>query len=202
MKTLAKLSETSVNRLLNAHAKNGYCVISASWSENSQAENDKLDNSLIADVQAAGYLYTPIYGGYKEKAAGKTVEVFEKSVIVYRFKKTGKPCDFLELVDFMAGLCVKYRQECFAAVFPGKPPAWVGPDGKILKAFSGKLKLNDVAQEYFSTLKRSKSAGQSVTFIPEAFIGVPCNWLARQLREAQGEVFCKGKCAEVFEAEV
>lgn len=202
MKTLAKLSETSVNRLLSTHAKNGYCIISASRSENSQAENSELDKSLIADVQAAEYSYTPIYGGYKEKAAGKTVEVFEKSILIYNFKKTGKSSDFLKLVDFMTSLCAKYKQECFAAVFPGKPPAWVGPDGKILKAFSGRLKLNDVVQEYFSTLKRGKSASQRITFIPEAFIGIPCNWLARQLREAQGEVFCKSKCAEVFEVEV
>lgn len=177
-------------------------MISASRSENSQAENDRFDKSLITDVQAAGYSYTPIYGGYKEKAGGRTVEVFEKSVLIYNFKKTGESGDFLELVDFATGLCMKYRQECFAAVYPGKPPVWVGPDGKVLKAFSGKLKLNDIMQEYFSTFKHSKSACQRVAFIPEAFVGVPCNWLVRQLREAQGEVFCKSRCAEVFEAEV
>lgn len=184
MKNLVKLSEVSVNRILNALGRNGYCIISASRCKNTQLENNKLNKQLIEDIQYASYSYTPVCGGYKEKSSNKDIVIFEKSVIIYNLMRNGKSSEILNLIKFTTALCEKYCQECFIAVYPGKPPAWINSSGKILKTFSSKFKVNDLMQTYFSAFKCSKTAYQRIAYVPEAYVCIPCNWLARQLREA------------------
>lgn len=125
--------------------------------------NARADKSLRNDIQAAGYSYTPVYGGYKGKDDGK--ETFEPSYVVYNYKRGSKePGDFEELRDLALKLCKKYSQESVYVQAPGEPPVYLDANGdQINSTSSDNFKFNDDNQEYFTTAHRDKRDNKRFT---------------------------------------
>lgn len=154
-----------MSKLVATYAENGYCIVSALRHELPKSENNQMDIDLKHDLSKSGFSFSTIYGGYKETDSdGNLVPVFEKSFLVYNFGRDGKLRDFIELVHLMERLTGKYNQDAFTAVFPGKPAAWKDKDGKVIQKFKRDMVLNDVLQEFFSTMRRSKTGRARFTF--------------------------------------
>ena len=157
-KTIIGISEVSFSRMVDFHAKNGYIMVSASRSENSDTENKKLDKQLKKDIQTAGWTYTPIFGGFVEtnKETGEKTNVVERSFIVYNHNKDESK-DFASLQKFAIEMCKKYKQEAVLVADPtSKTVAYYDEDGEKTFDLSKNISVRNSIKEFFSTLNRSK----------------------------------------------
>lgn len=160
---LELLTEVSLYRAVKEHDKNGYAMISASRQDcinkdNPSAEeiwdeNNKRTNNLKTDITNLSYSYVPVYGGYKEE--GSNTASIEKSFIVF-------PYDFRkkELVDFdtfekeLINLGKKYNQDAILIKRPDSKPRYFYLNTNTWDDVEfGNLKLNDITQQYFTSLK-------------------------------------------------
>jgi hypothetical protein len=187
------ISEVKISRFIAHHAKNGYVIVSACRSENSNQENNRLDKLLQKDISSAGWSYTPIYGGYVEtnRNTGDTTNVYEKSVIIYNHnRKNNNEENFTNLRSFAQDLCEIYGQECVLICPPDACPYYCDEYGNITAKFDKSLTIRDLAQEYFSLLsrgKRNKQRGHFSFKFVECCIKLPVNIMARHSRSVLGE---------------
>lgn len=160
------------------------------------ARNKKADSELRKDIQAAGYSYTPVYGGYH--GSDSVVDSFEPSYVVYNHSRNSSDGygDFKDLFDFAIAMCRKYRQDSVYVQAPGEPPMYVDCNGNKV---SGRSSLdfikNDPSQEFYTTNKRKKRG------IPQRFTGdisfgecyvrrcLTYEYVDRMRRSCLGEVF-------------
>ena len=162
---LELLTEVSLYRAVKEHDKNGYVMISASRQdclkgikdnpsyEEIWDENNKRTNNLKKDITNLSYSFIPVYGGYKEE--GSNTASIEKSFIVF-------PYDFRkkELVDFdtfekeLINLGKKYNQDAILIKEPESNPKYYYLTTNTWDSVDfGNVKLNDVTQQYFTSLK-------------------------------------------------
>ena len=125
--------------------------------------NARADKELLRDIKAAGYSYTPVYGGYH---GGNGVEdSYEPSYVVYNYKKgSDNPGDFYELERFAIEMCRKYKQESVYVQEPDSAPKYLDGEGNQVNMFSSKdFKLNRDQEKYYTTTKRDRSNPQRFT---------------------------------------
>ena len=124
--------------------------------------NRAADKDLKRDIQAAGFSYTPVFGGYRMQETGE--ETHEPSYVVYAYDRKGQPVDFQTLTDFALKMCLKYRQESVYVQEPGKPPVYLDCDGNQLNTSSSdRFKFNREGETYFTTTSRDKGSRQRFT---------------------------------------
>ena len=124
--------------------------------------NKAADNALRRDIQAAGFSYTPNYGGYRMQETGE--QTFEPSYIVYCYDAKGQPRDFQDLLDFGLKMCLKYSQESIYVKAPGKPPVYLDYNGNQTNSTStDSFRFNGDDEEYFSKIKRKKARSPQFT---------------------------------------
>lgn len=124
--------------------------------------NKAADNALRRDIQAAGFSYTPNYGGYRMQETGE--QTFEPSYIVYCYDAKGQPRDFQDLLDFGLKMCLKYSQESIYVKAPGKPPVYLDYNGNQTNSTStDNFRFNGDDEEYFSKIKRKKARSPQFT---------------------------------------
>lgn len=124
--------------------------------------NKAADNALRRDIQAAGFSYTPVFGGYRMKETGE--ESHEPSYVVYCYDRNGKQLDFQDLLQFGLKMCLKYSQESVYVQAPGKPPVYLDYNGnQVSSTSSDNFKLNRDGEEFFTTTSRDKSSPQRFT---------------------------------------
>lgn len=117
-------------------------------------ENNKRTNQLRNDLKSEKYSYIPVYGGYKEE--GSETAKIEKSFIVFPYDISTKEYrDFNEFKNRMLKLGDDFQQDSILVKAPNENPVYVDcatgkPDDYV---FTNK-KVNDIAQEYFTALKR------------------------------------------------
>lgn len=124
--------------------------------------NKAADKHLRDDIKAAGFSYTPVYGGYRMQETGE--ESHEPSYVVYCYDRNGQPCDFEKLKAFGLKMCLKYSQESVYVQAPGKPPVYLDYNGnQVNSTSSNNFKFNRDGEEYFTTTSRDKSHPQRFT---------------------------------------
>lgn len=124
--------------------------------------NKAADNALRRDIQAAGFSYTPVFGGYRMKETGE--ESHEPSYVVYCYDRNGKQLDFQDLLQFGLKMCLKYSQESVYVQAPGKPPVYLDYNGnQVSSTSSDNFKFNRDREEFFTTTSRDKSSPQRFT---------------------------------------
>lgn len=187
---LRPLNEITTNRLLGKHAENGFVILSSMRQNLSDDENDSRSQKLINQLQSSSNIFSflPCYGGYIEnKGTPKQVNVYERSIILFNFDKKGNITNFNDLRKKSQELCKQFQQEEFLIKEPGKPPYYVRTnDGTKTVQFTGDIKIDDLASEFFTKLRRG---GKQFTFE-----GVYCNpepacYSERHVRHLQGEIF-------------
>ena len=168
---LRSINETNAKRFLERHTNSGYVIISAcrgsedfNLDETNPQELNKLrqinnqrTKELLSDIKKKGFTYTPCFGGFIEnKGLENEQEVYEKSFIIYPYKKN-ESYDFQELKDFAIEMCDKYDQESVLIKAPTETPKCYNKNGDITIEMGNDATFNDVAQEYFTDLNKNTS---------------------------------------------
>lgn len=147
-----KLDESTLNRLIKGHDKDGYAIISASRGDKTPSENNKRFDELKEKVWSLGYSYVPVFGGYKEDDFG---EVLEKSLFVLPKNKRSGDIDLEKFFSDMKELGKEYEQDSVLVKYPDENPRYLElSTGELGASFDGELLLNDVTQQYFTSLKK------------------------------------------------
>ena len=205
---LASINETNAKRLLDRHTKNGYVIISPcrgfadfglnpeTDAEKLQAVNNKRVKELYDAIIAAGFSFTPSYGGFIENQGESDEEtVYEKSFIIYPFDREGKQVDFQSLYDFAIEAAKKYNQDSVLIAKPGENPKYITQSGNVDMEFTGDTTFNDATETFFTDLHKNthKSGlnGKPTRFsFHEAYINpAPQCMSEATVRGKKGEIF-------------
>ena len=117
-------------------------------------ENNKRTNKLRNLLKSKKYSYIPVYGGFKEE--GSDSAKIEKSFIVFPYEISTKEYkDFDEFKRTLLDIGKSFQQDAILIKAPDSNPVYVDcltekPDDYV---FTNK-KVNDIAQEYFTALKK------------------------------------------------
>lgn len=198
--SMIPLNEISVDRLLGKHYDAGFIIISASRNpeEASNHENNEKTKELANDIRNKGYSYMPVYGGFIENVGGDNEkEVYESSFLIFNFDRKGEQLDYKDLYDFGLELTNKYQQESFLSKEPGGSAKFITGDNKVDGVFNGDIKINDLADKYFTSLVKTKNMDSdqdnrrdSRFSFTETYINPrPVTYNERIMRDMKGEIF-------------
>lgn len=198
--SMIPLNEISVDRLLGKHYDAGFIIISASRNpeEASNHENNEKTKELANDIRNKGYSYMPVYGGFIENVGSDNEkEVYESSFLIFNFDRKGEQLDYKDLYDFGLELTNKYQQESFLSKEPGGSTKFITGDNKVDGVFNGDIKINDLADKYFTSLVKTKNMDSdqdnrrdSRFSFTEAYINPrPVTYNERIMRDMKGEIF-------------
>lgn len=204
------LTETTLNRVVKGHDKDGYIMILA--CRNDALENPRNEEELIAannirtrnlltDIQRSRYSYIRVYGGYKEEGSDRAS--VEKSFIVFPYDLKNKTkIDYDEFLEDMISLGRKYNQDSILVKKPYSDPQYF--DCRTLEYVGPIFKnvtLNDIQKEYFTALKKWsdiskkgnsiewKGKPQRFTYEESYLDNPPYNNMNRHMRYSLGELF-------------
>jgi len=216
-RTHQRISEVGLHRFLKDYRNFGFIIISAfrtcaaekgidcdTHEELEQLKQNNLhDKELKQDLKHFGFGYIPVLGGYKEEIkdpeTGKKIKVDapspERAYIVVARDSGNRQIEPEKLRQLGMTLAQKYKQESFLYKPPqaeDKNAYYVDGKGNITHTFTGAVKLNDLAQTYFTQLRKHKS--KRFTFTED---GLNSIWIPKPpsgLQEAQsryGEIFIR-----------
>ena len=124
--------------------------------------NARADRELRNDIKAAGFSYTPVFGGYH--GMDGTVDTYEPSYVVYCYDREGNERDFQELENFAKDMCEKYGQESVYVQRPGEPPVYLDAAGnQVNTSSSDDFKFNRDNEQFYTTTARDKTHPQRFT---------------------------------------
>jgi hypothetical protein len=157
------LVESSLNRILDTHTRNGYIIITSYWGggEKSDQQNKSDFAQIKQDVRGYGFSYVPVFGGFVEDIGEPTErEVREPALFVPNYKvATNKPYDDDSLIRNMGiELSKKYNQDSFLyKPRDGEKAYYIDKNGNVDMTFNNKT-VNDLTQIYFTDLAKSHHA--------------------------------------------
>jgi len=165
------LQETSLKKMLGTHSDAGYIIISASRGEYDYVENVRRTNDMKKAIDASGYSYIPVWGGFVEtNEQGERQEVKEKSFIITNFKRgKGEPGQGSDpLKELGQSLARQFDQESFLFKPQGSESKayYLDSSGGVVASFNA-TSPTTAADNYFTNLKKSKkkaSVGKSFTY--------------------------------------
>ena len=198
--SMIPLNEISVDRLLGKHYDAGFIIISASRNpeEASNHENNEKTKELANDIRNKGYSYMPVYGGFIENVGSDNEkEVYESSFLIFNFDRKGEQLDYKDLYDFGLELTNKYQQESFLSKEPGGSTKFITGDNKVDGVFNGDIKINDLADKYFTSLVKTKNMDSDqdnrrdsrFSFTKTYINPRPVTYNERIMRDMKGEIF-------------
>ena len=181
---LISVQETSYNKLLDYHLKNGFCILTAFRTENTSAENRELNRKLKADLRNRNLGFITVVGGYREiitkdnpnwdkadpiegKDGLRSFSSMEESLLVPNYNtKTKEPFgDFEDLSEYIIFLGTKYDQDSVLISPPdGKAYYVITTDREGLSEGSkvgsidmqfDKMGLAGIADTYFTSLTKT-----------------------------------------------
>ena len=154
-----RMNDSNLSRFYT-HTQNGYFVISASRSTNTEEENVKLTKELEKDIRSAGLGFISTLGGFVEN--GDT-PVEELSFLVPYKKEFG---DYKRFVEFALELGKKYKQEDVLIQVPdlnnGKA-MYLNSDGDIDMIFES-WGIKQENEPYYTRLKKGSHSDMPFTF--------------------------------------
>lgn len=151
---LQPLTESTLNRIL-AHGSDGMIILSADRAERTVVENYIKRGELIEDLKSRNLSYTVVYGGYRDLKKGETANG-ETSFVVPAHYRGGQPVPWDKMVEFAKEMCGKYDQESVLVQAPGETPKYIDRNGDVMMEFDGPTRPNDLKQEYFTSLVKSR----------------------------------------------
>ena len=160
------ITESSINRILNKHGKEGMAIISANRSnEKDETEKDRNETNrinkkntraLIDDIKASGFGYIQVYGGYR--GTDGVVDDYEPSFIVTAFNRDAEKQEIDKLYNFAIEMCGKYEQNSILFKAPNEAPNYYDKNGvKVNKSSSNNTIVNDLTQEFFTSLIKTQN---------------------------------------------
>jgi hypothetical protein len=125
--------------------------------------NNKYTKELASDLRKSDIGYIPMYGGgYNELVDGEKKAVYEKSFMLPCYNKRKEPISFEKVKNTVIELGKKYRQQEVLIAPPNSKPYYYttthyengGEVGDENHNFEKDAKLNDIAQDYFTSLNK------------------------------------------------
>lgn len=189
-KSHQRLDETDIYRILTTYMDSGFIILSSQRSceaekgtpcdddEEASMEktNKEQDKAIRKDLNASGFGYIPVYGGYKEKGKdGKLIDVPnpEKSYIVAS-EERGGGANYDKLKSVGLALIKKYNQDSFLYKPPNpidKNAYWINQSGEKTETYKGPVKANDLTKRFFTQLRRGSN--KRFSFTEEVVYWVP-----------------------------
>lgn len=207
------LTETTLNRVVNGHDKNGYAIVSAyrhdclgekpanisekEWSKKVESENLARNQELKYILKKLGYSYIPAFGGYKE--LGTDEASVEKSLIVMPYNIMDDSYeDYTIFEEDMINVAKDYNQDSILLKSPDENPRYYNCIENVFEQeFTGKS-INDVQRQYFTALKRWRDTNrdnndwegspQRFTYIESYLEDNPSNIMSAHRRSSFGEL--------------
>ena len=184
-----RLDEITTDRLLTKHYESGFVMVSPCRGELTEEENNANFKQFETNLTTGTFSFLPIYGGYIETNTdtGEKNRVFEKGFVIFCFDKNGNVLDFDKLKTLAIGYGVKYKQQDVLIKEPNEPPYYINPKTKQVSVeFSGKIIIDDLAQEFFTRLRKN---GKQFTFECVYINPLPQSWMERQRRTLRNEIY-------------
>lgn len=161
------------------------------WLKN---RNKSANKELKEKIQKAGYSYSQVFGGYREK--GSQSETYEPSYVVYNRFRDGSVGDAEKMREFAIQLTKDFKQESVLVKMPDGVEEYVNQFGKTVMRGNGSVKLNNTDEMYFTTLKRKKSDHHRFTLDMEDinevmqhfYYDIPGGMSSRVMRTTKGEI--------------
>jgi hypothetical protein len=167
MSLIQILQEVSIPRLIDLHGKTGYIVITAFRNDFDLEENYRRNKVLKRAIDASGYSYFPVWGGFVEVEKDENDKVIsrtpvkEKGFLVTNFKRgSSQPLpdseELKELGIRWTKLLKPYQDSVLYV--PGgdnKNAFYLKPDGSIDMKFDT-YSSTKIVDEYFTTLNKSR----------------------------------------------
>ena len=206
------VNESSLTHILG-HKIRGYGIISACRSENDKKRNRELSSQLVDDIRAEGFGYIPVRGGFREKTEDGYKDVYEMSYLVPCHERDGIDHPYEHLADVLFELGQKYQQQAILLCPPNGTPRYVvtkdytetDDDGNVLNTykvgdismeFGDNVRLNDLTQEYFTSLNKVSEHPtdplvknvRRFTFESAEFPGDSLTYQQGHIRHMRGEI--------------
>lgn len=155
---LGKIGDRNGTTFLNL-PKNRQCEMQDPHYWNN-VKTEELEN----DLRQLGYGFVPVYGGFRERTPANPngVVVMEQSFLIPVQKVSGSMTVYNTIRNNIINRGIKYMQEVVAVCPPNgspyyyvtNPTAAKAPIGTVQGGFPRDYKLNDVLQDYFTSLNR------------------------------------------------
>lgn len=142
----------NLDRIIKKHGRNGYIIISANRSDESEERNTEHTKMLYDEIKKSGYSYLPAYGGYR--GTDGVEDDFEPSFLVFNYDTKGNSKDFSILYNLALKWCGEHEQESVMIKAPNEPPKHINADGYKVNDFEGdRVWKNDKNQMFFTSMK-------------------------------------------------
>jgi hypothetical protein len=154
------VDESSLNRLLTKHYKDGFIIITSYRNENDDTANKKSFEELKRTVRDNKYSFIPVWGAFIEDAETPDAREVKEPALIIPNHKVASTAPYPEdnLKELGIDLCKKYNQDSFLY----KPAAstdkayYIDKSGKVVTTFTNKT-INYLTQIYFTKLFNTKS---------------------------------------------
>ena len=143
-----------LKRLENYHSKNGYIIVSASRSNNTEQVNNENKNLLKKELNRTSFSFREVKGYYKEFGMEPSLE---KSFIVY----AGNKDNANELYNLAIRCCRIFGQDSVLIAKPNQTPQYFSKNGKkvdwatFVKTLYGDEATKQIAYTSFSKISHN-----------------------------------------------
>jgi hypothetical protein len=131
----------AIERLVMKYGDNGFVMISAGRSDESEERNTQSTQELINDLKESGYAYLPIYVGCH--GTDNEVDSFVPKFIVFNCDTKGNPMIFQDFYRFALDMCGKYHQDSVFICTVGESSEYRNAQGEKVN------KKNDLPHELY-----------------------------------------------------
>ena len=169
---LIKINESTLNRIIGTHNKNGYIIISAYRGDRKPSENRQKHLELMDDIKNNGFSFIKVFGGFIENVGtDDEVLVREPSLVVpnYPIGKTKPYEDTEKLFNMGVELCNKYNQDSFLYKDIDSKPKYIDKNGNVDMEFDGDYIINK-PEQYFTSISKNNNGRFTFT---EAYVVEP-----------------------------
>lgn len=174
--TKNNIQETSLNRILNHHYKDGFIIVTSYRDENSDEVNKKNFEELKNLVKTAKFSFIPVWGGFIENIGTENAkEVHEPALFIpnqiIATSRTLETTDNLKKLGLI--LVKKFNQDSF--LFKPKDndnkSYYITKDDTIDTTFNSNS-VNDLTNKYFTRLNKQSDnkTDKRFTFTEELYI--------------------------------
>jgi hypothetical protein len=164
---ISRLDEVGLNRLMS-HFNPGFVAVNAHLTGNTKEENKTNTKELKNMIKKYGYGYIPVIGGWKEPSTG---EISTEETFIIPPKSTN---DLDTIFELGKTACKKFNQHSFLYCV-GKEnneidARWYDGDGNPTDDPDFKsVTLNDLKQQYFTAINKSKESPSFKEKTPKQF---------------------------------
>jgi len=188
LKPLQPIGEPLVRRLLTERCQRGFIIVNVGRDSADSPADAAHFKKVLAQIQKAGFLWTPLYGLCADEAA------CAKSILVYNQKRSHQPADVADLLALSRTFAAESRLVS-ASDGTGSPLQAIQAHFAHLQTPANKVCASRAESNLFEFPRRSQTKSfrrkiKAESNDVEIYVNpAPCNVNEATTRAAKGEVF-------------